>query len=488
MTYNNPMPETAFLTIDGEWLPIAPDDTGKLVGLEPVTIDWGLEHPWDTPTPAILSVTLLDPEGRWANSASRLIGKELVFTPDWNNPTAANKTNYFPVFRGPITDAKVDMSRDSPRISVTASDVTYTILNDKRTGPVEQTANSLKYNKGYQWASWTDSAFISNQLRARLASNGVTALTRSWANYSAQIESSERVSAIDIFDQWLTVGDQTVSGGTTLRIDQIGFIHCTNENGESVFHSQYCFESTHIVFAGHIIETPEMSDTDATANRFIEDAATIVEDKASTLDAVGERYGHIEIRYYSRTLTTPNATDAERANEKTWYTYSQDQSRIIDVDAGGLNTNTLQLDCRQIDTNKSVSEAVADYAVLLIRESNNRIRLPAITFHSGYNANQLRYRCFPLSLAIYASRYDSLLPLTRGRWVALAGTLTYEHQGRHGSWHNEITNLWPAPLDLTNTATIATMKAVNDTNGTYANCNWKIGLLRLVTKCANPTT
>ena len=114
-----------------------------------------------------------------------------------------------------------------------------------------------------------------------------------------------------------------------------------------------------------------------------------------------------------------------------------------------------------------------------IRESNRRLRLPEVTFR-GDRLNQLFMYCRPTVMVFIGSKFERSVPATYGPWAKIGGTLTYDVTNRKSHWTHKA-RLFPAVNTKTGTPTCAQMKAMTST-ATFADCNWKLGALRYVSK------
>ena len=117
-------------------------------------------------------------------------------------------------------------------------------------------------------------------------------------------------------------------------------------------------------------------------------------------------------------------------------------------------------------------------AVAALAESNNRVRLPELTFR-GDKMEQRHMYCRP---DVYL--FPASAPATTGAWCVIGGTLTYDVTAPHSRWTHRV-HVWPARSLKTGKPTCADMKKLTST-ATFKEADWTLGALRHVTKTGTP--
>lgn len=461
------LPETCRVYLDLSPLPLQPDDSVDLVALSPFTIEWGVAKPWDDITPNVLKITLIDQADRFSKSGDLLMGHRLTITPDWNN------ADYTPVnfclFDEYVTDVQIlDHDGGRNRLSVTASDRIYILKTDCRQGPNTNTdANAAR---GWQW--WMQGT-VGDTITKWLYYDGIQSWWWPWSNFPAPFSAEQRKSFIDLAQSWRT---RKVNNKYQFEIDRAAFMSYQNADMKKIpsFEGLYLRWTIDTVLTGPRIRTGD-DNTDITVDGRYADAGNIIIDPAPTLSAADEYYTQLEFKYYHMSASTGGYKRAE---------FNQDGSRSVQVEQTAREGDT----CLSIEANWTQHDNQADsdpgkidftLAVNTIRESNRRLRLPEVTFR-GDRLNQLFMYCRPMVTVFIGSKFEHSAPATHGPWAKIGGTLTYDAANKKSHWTHKV-RLFPAVSTVTATPTCAQMKAMTST-ATFAECNWKLGALRYVSK------
>lgn len=468
-----PIAETARVFLDLTILPFSADGTGRLVAVSPFTIKWGQSAPWDDPTPAVLSITLLDTDGRYSSRIGSLLGSRITVQPNWSN---VDKPTDWAVFDGFITDVSLVADEPPYRISVTASDRMYVLQTDTAQQPNVGLSATFK-GKGYQWWLIGTNTVVTDRLKA----NGIEQALFGYNNYPVPREANERVRLTDVMHGKIV---RRVDDAYILCANQPMYVHCWNNVGPTFVMLPVEFSALTILTGAQIVREDGVN-----INRDIQtlDAAECRIDPAAELSGPDDYYTQLEVRYYHRSLTSANATDDQRQQEATYYTFNQDGSRTERV-AGTLREgeNVLTLDiewCEYPDNADSLVSAIDFTPTMdMLRESNVRVRLPSITVYSESDVAQQLFEPSPNVVQIIGSRYEDINPQTHGAWLTLGGTITYDAASRHGHWASEL-NLYPLHSTAAASATPTVADMADIDADTFASADWKLGALRYVTDC-----
>jgi len=471
-----PIRETACIWLDGRVLPDREDITGLPSALVPFTVEWGKKTPWDDPVPSVLRINLLDRSGEWSAKADSLRGHRIS--------VGTTPTSNFRLFDGFVTDCRaVALDRGGTRLEVTASDRLYIVATDTRQGP-----NSGEWQKkGYQWAG---SDFFT-WLDQRMAQDGiVSAYYNVGSIHGRDFLASEQVSVLDVMKNRRTV---QVNGVNTTRIDRVQYVTTWNSDGAARLYSPFSDFGAKVYYMGSRVKAQDTPGSDESLVDVMDDqrfelarAATI--GAGAQVTSNDQYFSHVELRWYSQTLTNPGATQDEIDQAATYWTYTQDRSRLVEVDVAsrdGASTLTIGMDEITAEGSDPATFDVSK-VVAAVRESNRRARLPAVTFHSKRCDNQYRFVPGTVKLmVILGSKYEARYPATHGAWLPINGTVTFDPNDRLGAWSNEM-NLWPSfDSSGTNTATVRAMKALGS-GAQYFDANWPVGALRYVNAVRKP--
>lgn len=469
-----PIAEAVRVFLDFDPMPFAADGTGRLVALSPFSIEWGQSAPWDAPTPAVLSITLLDTDGKYSDHVGSLVGRRITVQPAWNNAT---KPTDWAVFDGFITDVSLVANETPYRISVTASDRMYVLQNDTAQQP--NTGVSPAYQgKGYQWWLIGTNTVISDRLKA----DGIEQVFYSYRNYPIPQAASDRVKLTDMIRGKIVRG--STDDGFTLYANQPMYVHCWNNIGPTFVMQPVEWTALAILTGAQIVRADGV---DINTDNQTLDAAVCHIDANAELSATDDYYTQLEVRYSHRSLTNANATEAQRQQEATYYTFNQDGARLVRVDGSardGENVLTIDVEWCEYETTAEslVSSIDLTPTVDMLREANARVRLPNVTVYSGSGAAQELFRPAPWPVQIIGSRYESINPQTHGAWLILGGTITYDATERRGHWASELA-LYPLHSTAAASATPTISAMTRMDADTFAAGDWKLGALRYVTDC-----
>nr|DAR35160.1 MAG TPA: late control gene D protein [Caudoviricetes sp.] len=461
------LPETCRVYLDLAVLPFQSDGTADLVALSPFTIEWGVSKPWDATTPNVLKITLLDQGDRFSKSADLLMGHRITVTPDWQNEdyTALN----FCLFDGYVTDVQIlDNDHGKNRLSVTASDRLYILKTDCRKGPT--TGTDANMAKGWQWwMQGTTAATIKQWLKF----DGINSNWMPYSTFAAPFPAADRKSFIDWADRLKT---RKANNKYQFEVDRVFYIGYQNSDTEQIpaFEALYLRWTLETVLTGPRIRAGD-DNTDITLDSRYPDAMRVIIDQDPTLSAADDYYTQLEAKFYHRGA----ASDGYKT-----YEFNQDGSSLAQIEQATRNGEA----CLSIDVDWTAYDSNADsqfsgvdktLAINTVRESNRRIRLPEVTFR-GDKLSQLFMYCHARVVTFIGSRFERRAPATHGAWAYIGGTLTYDVTGRKSHWTHKV-KLFPAVSTATGAPTCADMKALKSA-ATFADCNWKLGALRYVTK------
>lgn len=481
--------ESCGVWLDARQLPVnATDTSDDMVVLSPIEIAWGVSQPWDTPVAAVATLTLIDPKGRYAASVRALNGKRITIRPlydDWaysTNAAAADNLAYYAVFDGYITEAKIDTSQSTPRIKITAADKLRNAARDTRQWP--NSGIEAKYAKGYQ--GWTIGT--TNTISDRLKSVGIPYNIHSYSTYPVPYEATEKVSTIDMLS-----GIRTQLSGSRYywRYSAPPYLsYFAKDEFSAPTYSQYGFVYNPrfaLVDGGTAyyvtIENQNRTETPLTDSYMFIDAGKILCDKSAVM-SVPQKITDLKLGFYHRTLTNSNATDDQRAQEATYYTWSQDGERLVTIEESTVaaDKNILEFTTRWTDYTGQTQFSSVDVSGLVdsIRESNQRIRLPEISMRSDKLQFASLFATAPKLFTFFASKFETINADTHGAWLSLGGTLAYDATRKKGRWTNTITDLWPLPDVIAQQSvwpTFADWRQMSSAD-TFAQGTWKLGVLR----------
>lgn len=484
---NGEIAESCGIWMDGRQLPVTvAEASDDLVALSPIEISWGVSKPWDTPTAAVASLTLADPHGRYSKSLRALTGKRITIRPlysDWTYTAANGNDNlaYYAVFDGMITSAEIDMSHDIPRIKITAADRLRNAALDTRQWPnINIDANRAKGYQGWQIGA-------TSTVADRLKSIGIGGSTFSYTTFPVPYEKSESVSIIDFLSNIWT---QTINGKLVWRYNAPPFLsYVPDDPFTAPVYRQYghIYNPRFIQIDGGTATEIEIDNGVRTQTALGKhsvhlDSMDILCDDSSTL-SIPSKITDLKLAYFHRTLSNASATDSQRAQEDTYYTWSQDAERLVIVDDSSAADKTIQeFTTRWTDYDNETKFASVDVSGLVesIQTSNRRIRLPEISFRSDKITNSKWYATKPNIFAPYANRFEPINADTHGAWLTLGGVLTYDAARQIGRWKNTITNLWPLPPAIAEQSqwpTFSDWEAMSSAD-TFAQGSWKFGVLR----------
>lgn len=467
------LPETCRVFLDLSPLPFQPDGTDALVALSPFTIEWGVNSPWDATTPNVLKITLLDQGDRFSRSADLIMGHRITIAPEWGNTESAIN---FCMFDGYVTDVKIlDDAHGRNRLNVTASDRLYILKTDCRKGPTTNTDDSIA--KGWQWwIQGTADATLTQWLKF----DGINGWWFPYRTYPAPFPAEDRKSFIDWAERQKT---RNVNGKYQFEIDRVLFITYQDADSTKIpsFEAIYLRWSIDTVLTGPRVRAGD-DNTDITVDSRYADAGNVIIDPDPTLSAADDYYTQVEAKFYHRGDSTSGYKTVE---------FNQDGSNVTQIEQATRNGESclsVDVDWTEYDsqTESKFSGVDKTLAINTIRESNRRVRLPEVTFR-GDRFSQLFMYCRPRVFTFIGSRFERRAPATHGAWACIGGTLTYDVTNRKSHWTHKV-RLFPAVSTASTAPTCSDMRKLTST-ATFADCNWKIGALRYVTKTGEePTT
>lgn len=473
---NNRIEDTCVVYLDGMRLPTTADAAASsigLVALSPIEISWGGEHPWDDPTPAVASLTLLDVNGKYTNRFGNFAGRRITIRPDYAD-APDESVSYCAVFDGRITDATLDMSNGTPRININAADMMYVALND--TEKIPNTGTAAKYAKGYQGYPTGD---MTEYILARLRKSGINSGDFNYSTYQAPYELSEKVSLVDYL--W---GIKTNSQ-YTLTIDRMAYMDYQTQTPADAPKLRFVWfgVADYLRLDGGTIV--DMNDNGAVADFHIP-ASEILCARDATL-SVPEYYTRLDVGYYVRSLSNPNESEAERVNNPTYYAFSEDGQASVILDNDATVENALSITTRWGDTGTSASSfsnVGLTQSARRVSLSNVQMRLPEITFQSAMSRPSLVWFApRPVSFFTTSSRFEQNTVKVHGRWLTVGGTLSFDASRKKGKWRNHITSLWPLPDDSAESdqwPTVADWSAMSDVSSSLGDATPTIGELKYV--------
>jgi len=472
---SSPIAEGCRVYIDFDPLPFAGDGSGRLVALSPFTIEWGQSAPWESPTPAVLSITLLDADGKYSASVGSLVGRRITIRPTW---AGDGKPTDYAVFDGFITSATLTANETPYRIALNASDRMYVLLTDTAQQPNVGLSDAA-YGKGWQWWLIGTTSVVTDRLKA----NGIEQTYYNYSSYAVPRPANEKVKLADVIRAKFT---RMAADGTTYRLcaNQPMYVHCWNDVGPTFVMQPVEWDSLTILTGARMVRGDGIN---VTRDRETLDAAHCVIDADAELSAPEDIYTQLQINYCHRSLTNANATDAQRQQESTYYSFDRDGARLVRIDGAARDgENVLSLDiewCEYPNETGSTASAIdLTPTIDMLRESNSRLRLPSITVRSLSGIDRCNFAPMPRRLQIIGSKYEAVNDKTHGAWLVLGGTITYDASGRHGRWTHKM-NLYPlhSTAAASATPTVADMARLDE--DTFGEADWKIGALRYVTDC-----
>lgn len=478
MSASRPLPEGCYILMDMRRLPDKADGSDDLVPLSPLTINWGVAKPWDTPNPAVLTMTLLDQSGRYGKSARGLMGHRFTVRPDWSMHGIDNDNPVsFCVFDGYVTDAQIVAGNDGKnRVTITASDRLYLLAKDTRKGP--NTGTDANAARGYQWwLQGTSNTVISNWLYY----DGIPSWWFPYDCFSFPPSSDEKHSFVDFATRKQT---RKINGKYNLEIDRLWYIGYQNADGSKVpqFNTFYGNWDVDVTLTGPSIVLAD-DGTDITSDYRTLPASHVIIDQNAALEGPDDYYTQLEIKYAHQGLTNPGATAEQQAQAATTYNFTQDGSRVVQIETMTINGETAfsaAIDWTEYPSNadSSVDGIDVSRAVNAIKESNRRVRLPELTFRNDLTT-QMHMYTRPMLFLFPGSKYDRTVPATTGAWVTVGGTLTYDVAAPHSRWTHRV-RVWPARNRRSGQPTCADMQRLTDTSP-FSEATWELGALRYVT-------
>lgn len=472
----SPIPEDCRIFLDGEPLPLAPDGSSSLVALSPFSISWGVERPWDDPTPAVLTLRLVDQAGLFTKSSGKLQGHRITVQPTWS--VSYPSPVCYCVFDGFVTQVSIDAASSSRQtLTVTASDRLYILRTDRRKGPTDGT--TAQAARGFQW--WMQGS-IAATISRWLAFDGIRSNEMPFSNFSAPLESSVTASFVDWAKRLLT---RKPDGKYVLDAGRLFAVTYQSDSTEQVpcLTARSYWWDVELVLMGPSIVTGD-DGTNIRDDWRVLDAADIIIDSTATLSMPTDFYTQLEFKYCHRGLTNPGASQDQQAQAATTYTFTHDGSRTTQIETAsreGDSALSLEADWTEYpNTPESLASAIdMSPAISQIRESNRRLRIPTPTLRSD-RVSQLSIFPRPFVFIPINSRYERSSPSTHGAWLAAGGTLTYDSTSSKGRWSHEL-KLFPAySTVLDKSPTCLQMKEL-DSSASFADCDWTIGALRYIT-------
>lgn len=458
-------------------LPDTPDGTGRLVPLSPVSVQWGQTNPWDSPTPAVLTLSMLDTDGLYSSHVGSLIGQRITVRPTW---TDSSKPTDGAVFDGFITDATLIADTHPYHITVTASDRMYVLQLD--TTPQANYGLENDYiGKGYQWWLQGTNTIINDRLKA----NGITDSRYSYSTYSLPYPLMDKVSLVEVMRKLMT---QQTGDTRALYLNRPLYVSTWNHTGPTFYMTNLAWDHGLVLTGASIYAVLGTDAENINDYSWVLDAGACRIDEDAELATTSDYYTQLEVTYAHRTLTNANATVDQRKQEATYYTFTRDGSRVVRVDGAGRegeNVLTIDITWTEYDSNEDsdVSDIDMTHAVDLLRIANQRVRLPTVTVKSSADVAQQIFAPWPRTLLILNSKYESDVPATHGPWLAISGTVTYDAADPDGHWTAQMT-LYPLQYSTDAVAAEPPVSAMADIDpDTFADADWKLGALRYVSEC-----
>lgn len=457
--------DTCHVYMDLIQLADSPDDTGRLAVETPFTISWGVKHPWDESTPAVLSINLTDLSGRYSRSPGDLIGHRLTIKPEYQDGESPVVSS---IFDGYITRASNTVDRDgnASRISVSASDRLYVLRTDTRQGPNTDAGTS----NGWQW--WITGSSTEEQYEQWMKYDGIAHFSQPYFKYPLPYDAADKVSIIDVFDSTKTARDTT----PFLDLTIIRYVRTRQTDPARVpaYTWQRMIWDWEIILTGPSIIDDDGYDIDADDFTYPDPGRVrVIGDQLASTDQL---YTVLELKYAHRYDSTENGRK---------YTFQRDGSRSVRIGSQAREGDTvLNLDINWTEyannADSIVSNIDTSQAIKALTESNNRTRLPTIRFESARNKNWNYYYPDPLGFILPGTKWDDTVPSVIGAWGMIGGTITYDPTNPYGAWTQE-TTLWPIPTMTDGQPTCADLTAM-DSDATFADATWRLGALRYVSK------
>lgn len=474
MSTSTRLPETCHVYLDNVLLPARADDTGLPVPLSPFTIEWGVSEPWDAAVPAVLKITVIDPDGGYSRTGTSLVGHRITIAPDWTENGIDNGPNpvRYCMFDGIITDVQIlanDAGHD--RLSVTASDRIYVLRNDCRKGPNWNQNEEMV--QGFQWWPKGDTAA---QTKAWLANDGINNHWFPWNAFLAGIKADQKSSLLD----WLeSLKTRLINGTYTFEINRMVFVSYKGDpSAVPSLEAVYLNWSVETVLAGSRIIADD-DGTDITHDWRYADAENILIDEKPTLTAPANHYTQLELRYSHLKLASTSSGQLYEVSQdgslvKQLETATYEGEHCLSVTVNWADSGAAQNNINVVDTTRGEN---------FLKTQNQRVRLPQVTFR-GDRFSQMFFYCNPRVVTIIGSRFERSVPATHGPWAVIGGTLTYDATDKRSHWAHKV-RLFPAQ-DTTSRGrpTCAELKTLT---ATFGQCNWKLGALRYVTKIKETT-
>jgi hypothetical protein len=448
-----------------------------LIPLSPLTIDWGVEHPWDDLTPSVLTMRFLDADGTYSANQRSMVGRRLTVRPDYSDPFPC-----FAMFDGFINEVSAEESKHGSIISVKASSRLLNLLRDTRQGPATG-LTPLYQNKGYQWIS---NNFYGDVLQ-RTQDAGYQVNNLQFAMYGAPRNANDKISVFELLRESRTLKD---SGATNYRLslalcmfDDYRSVDVANVPGIAVTEQLddkllYCTGDRLLVKSG----SSEYTDA--------RDSIRVIRAKYLALPdnpelAASQQYTQLSYTYYHRSLTNSNATDAQRQTEATYWTYAKDGMRTVNVPGAVTDApNTLSFDINWVEYDSGASNARGidvSGALDMLREYNGRINLPELTLYGDAPVHQIHMDTSVHPIIITGSKYEESSPGTHGSWLVIGGELTYDAKRRKSPWAHKL-RLFPLPPNPAAPPPPTCLDWYNwiDADVTYPAADWDFGACRYI--------
>jgi hypothetical protein len=462
-------PDECYVFLDMRELPQHPDGSDNIVPLSPITITWGNDKPWETPTPSVLTMDFFDPTGRVSMESNKLNGHRLTVNP-WTN--RRNEPVCFAVFDGYITDVKIN----GRKITVTASDRLYILATDVRQGPNWGTDASTA--RGYQW--WTQGS-LDDKEKGWSKYDGLNDVSISYSSFAVPFEASERVSFLDLYVRRKTI--KRADGAYELHIARPIYVNLQGEP-EAVprLSADYDVIDPTLRLLGATIENNNGTDISSGEDPSIIPASTVEVPVHPSFTSPDDVYTQLEIKYFHRGLTNPGATAAQTEEAATKYTFTQDGARLVRVDESNRDGETvLSLDIAWTEypsnPDSTASKIDMNIARKTLQELNTRVRLPNVTFQNDRNDERLFYPR-PSRLCFIGSQYERTIPLTHGWWTQINGKLVYDATRKSGRWRHTV-GLLPV-ISSGSEPTFGDLQQLNS-EATFSEANWILGATRYIT-------